>query len=168
MQYAWTCRCCGKEFNDLPLSYMPPPPAPWLDLSAEERATRAKIDQDVCIIDGEQFFVRCCLEVPIVGQDQTLIWGVWMSVTRSSLDRIVDLWSVEVPDDEPPIFGWLCNTNSCYPNTYGLAGHLYLQSDGKRPSVLLEPTDHPLSLEQQNGITLDRAEEIAVALMPRH
>ncbi|WP_308294565.1 hypothetical protein [Streptomyces sp. RKAG290] len=35
---------------------------------------------------------------------------------------------------------------------------------GRRPLIELEPTDHPLAVEQRNGITLDRVREIAEAV----
>jgi hypothetical protein len=34
------------------------------------------------------------------------------------------------------------------------------QNDSQRPLIELEPTDHPLSAEQQNGISLDRILDI--------
>jgi hypothetical protein len=36
-----------------------------------------------------------------------------------------------------------------------------------RPLTKLEPTDYPLAVEQRNGITLDRFEEIVSAVL-RH
>jgi hypothetical protein len=36
------------------------------------------------------------------------------------------------------------------------------------PYVELEPTDHPLAIEQREGVTLARVVEIAEALLPRH
>lgn len=36
---------------------------------------------------------------------------------------------------------------------------------GERPVIELEPTDHPLAVEQRTGITLDRVREIAAALL---
>lgn len=35
---------------------------------------------------------------------------------------------------------------------------------GERPYVELEPTDHPLAIEQRAGITQDRGREITVAV----
>jgi hypothetical protein len=32
--------------------------------------------------------------------------------------------------------------------------------NGKRPYIEIEPTDHPLALDQRNGISLDKAWEI--------
>jgi len=34
---------------------------------------------------------------------------------------------------------------------------------GERPEITLEPTDHPLSIEQQNGITMARVQQIVEA-----
>jgi hypothetical protein len=36
---------------------------------------------------------------------------------------------------------------------------------GERPSVELEPTSHPLAVEQRNGITVARVHEIAETLL---
>jgi hypothetical protein len=166
MQYSWTCQCCGNQFNELPLDFAPTAPGPWLALTEDERSARGKIDSDICVIDRQQFFVRGCLEIPIVNHDRAFVWGVWISVARSSLERILDLWNVEIRDSEPPLFGWLCDTISCYPNTYGLKTNVHLRNDGKRPFVMLEPTNHPLAIEQRTGISLGRVEEIVAALLP--
>lgn len=37
--------------------------------------------------------------------------------------------------------------------------------DGPRPFIELEPTDHPLAVEQRTGITQDRVREIAEAVL---
>ncbi|MFF0296871.1 hypothetical protein ACFYS8_16970 [Kitasatospora sp. NPDC004615] len=36
---------------------------------------------------------------------------------------------------------------------------------GQRPLIELEPTDHPLTVEQRAGITRDRVREIAEAVL---
>jgi hypothetical protein len=96
MNHSWTCRCCGRQFNELPLNFAPAAPDPWLELTEEERSARGRIDSDICVIDHQQFFVRGCLEVPIIGHDTTFVWGVWISVAEPSLLRILHLWDVEV------------------------------------------------------------------------
>jgi hypothetical protein len=50
---------------------------------------------------------------------------------------------------------------------------VYLKTDvhlrplNKRPLVELEPTDHPLAVEQRNGITMARVREIVEPLLHR-
>jgi hypothetical protein len=42
---------------------------------------------------------------------------------------------------------------------------VHLRNDGIRPYVELEPTSHPLAVEQRLGITLDRVAEIYEKMM---
>lgn len=163
MDYAWTCGCCGKQFNNLPLDRAFQSPDPWFSLTDAERATRGKIDADVCALDGE-IFVRVCLEIPIIGYDDRFIWGVWVSVSRQSFGRILELWTASDVTGEPPLSASLCNNIPLYPTTYGLKANIHLRPSPERPSVRLERTDHPLAIEQWNGITFARVEEIAARL----
>jgi hypothetical protein len=50
----------------------------------------------------------------------------------------------------------------------GLKTKVLLRNSGRRPSIKLEPTNHPLAQEQRLGIPLQRVEEIATALLPSH
>jgi hypothetical protein len=47
------------------------------------------------------------------------------------------------------------------PGTLNLKINLRTQPIGQRPLIDVEPTDHPLAVEQRTGITLDRVREIA-------
>ena len=62
MDYVWICRCCGRQFDTLPLDFAYEPPDHWFQLSEQERQERAKLSRDVCIIDGRDLFVRGCIE----------------------------------------------------------------------------------------------------------
>ena len=168
MNHVWTCRCCGRQFNILPLSFASEAPDHWFQIPEAERGARAKLDSDVCIIDGNDIFVRGCLEIPISGHEEFFIWGVWVSVSKTSFERIVELWDAPVIENEPPKFGWLCNNVSVYPTTLSLKTHLHLRGGGKRPAIELEPTNHPLAIEQRQGISIKRVEEIVAALSLRH
>jgi hypothetical protein len=70
--------------------------------------------------------------------------------------------------NEPPKFGWLCNKISIYRDTLHLKTNLHLRGGNKRPSIELEPIDHPLAIEQRQGISIARVEEIVTALSSRH
>lgn len=162
MQHSWTCHCCGKQFNNLTLAVALLVPDPWLELTEAEREARGKIDSNLCSID-DHYFVRGCLDIPIVGHEDVFSFGVWVSVSKESFTRILDLWDEEIRGDQPPLFGWLCNSILGYPDTYALKTHVHLRDGGIRPFIELEPTDHPLAVEQREGITLNRVEEIVAA-----
>jgi len=162
MEYAWTCRCCGKQYNTIPLDIAFKAPDYWFQMPEAEREQRGKLGPDACVIE-EDLFVRGCLEIPIIDRDEHFVWGVWVSVSRDSFKRILELWTAEDLDDEPPKFGWLSNSISRYPETLNLKTNLFLRNRNTRPFIELEPTDHPLAIEQREGITLARVEEIVAA-----
>jgi hypothetical protein len=163
MHYSWTCHCCGKQFDELPLAFGLDSPDPWLALTEAERESRGAISSDTYIIDDQHFFVRGCLEIPLAGRDGIFNWSAWVSVSEKSFKRITDLWETDIRDGEPPFFGWLSNNITIYPDTFALKTNLYLRNHGTRPLITLEPTEHPLAREQREGISLQRVAEIVAA-----
>jgi hypothetical protein len=87
-------------------------------------------------------------------------WNVWVSVSRKSFLRVCDLMDEPQREDEPAYFGWLCNSIPGYPETLNLKTMVHTRVVGLRPLIELEPTEHPLAMEQRNGITMDRVREI--------
>ena len=168
MQYAWTCSCCGKQFDTLPLDWAFDAPNYWDDIPEAERAARGRLSADFCVAD-EHFFIRGCLQIPIIGSDEKLVWGVWVSQSAASFKRAQELFDRDPDPEEAPRFGWLCNAIRIYqPSTLGLASNVHFQPNNQRPLIGLHDGYHPLIVEQRNGITLARVEEIAAATMPRH
>ena len=170
LRYAWTCRCCGRQYRTLPLDFACETPAYWDQLSQDERK-RAFLSPDVCTI-GEDRFIRGCLEIPLIGRDERFVWGVWTSFSQDSLRRAYELWdAVEISADEPARFGWFSNElKQLYSglSTLNLKARVRFRPGNLRPLIELEPSDHPLAREQAQGITLERVQEIAAALLHRH
>ncbi len=167
--YAWTCRCCGRQYGTLPLDFAFDAPIYWRQLSEEERK-EAFLSSDVCVI-GEDRFIRGCLEIPLQGRGDRFVWGVWASLSEASLRRAYELWDApDIPVGEPTRFGWL---SSELQNVYGvstlnLKTAVRFRAGNLRPLIEVEPSDHPLAREQAEGITIDRVQEIAAALLHRH
>lgn len=138
-------------------------PANWFGLTESERSIRAKLSQDVCLIDQKELYIRGCLEIPILDSPEIFVWGVWVSVSKDTFLYVHKMWDAEIPDGEPPRFGWLCNWIDGYPEPHEIRCHVFLRSGNLRPRIVLEPTDYPLALEQRNGITLERVRQIAAA-----
>jgi hypothetical protein len=161
MDYAWTCRCCDQRFGTLPMSYAIDAPGNWFGLPEAERETRAKLSADVCIIDGKEFYVRGCVEISVADCADNFVWGVWVSVSEESFRYIHERWDGPIDSDEPPRFGWLCTWIQGYPEPHEIRCRVFLRSGNLRPLIVLEPTDYPLAVEQQKGITLERVKEIA-------
>ena len=161
MEHTWTCSCCGRSFNSLPMGYAFAAPDNWVALSEAERAnTRSKLDANLCVIDRNEYYVRGCLEIPISGSPEIFVWGVWVSVSKESFRYVLDHWTSPIGPDEPPRFGWLCNWIGGYPEPREIKCEVYLRSNNQRPLIVLEPTEYPLAVEQHRGITLERIKQI--------
>jgi hypothetical protein len=123
-----------------------------------ERAERVDLTSDTCIIDDENFFIRGVIEIPIRGSSESFGFNVWVSQKRENFITYVrNFESSEIG----PFFGWLSNSLSCYsPSTLSLKTMAHFRGGGLRPAIELEPTDHPLAVDQREGITLERAWEL--------
>jgi hypothetical protein len=122
------------------------------------------LTEDFCIIDGRDYFVRCVLLLPILGgSDQRFGYGVWSTLSPANFLRYVDSFDTGAPPGLGPFFGWFSNRLKDYPDTVNLKCQVHPQPDRQRPLIELEATDHPLAIEQREGITIDRLAEIYLA-----
>jgi hypothetical protein len=125
------------------------------------------LEQEQCIIRDEHFFVRGRLVIPVADATGTEFdWGVWVSLSRDSFTRALSLRATPGREREQPYFGWMSTELPLYqPSTLSLKTRVHTQAVGERPLIELEPTDHPLAVEQRAGITLARVQEIAETLL---
>jgi len=155
----------GNEDINLPFCFGPSFPEFYLGIPENERGERAKMDSDLCIIDKKHFFVRGCLDVPIAKSQKYFCWLVWVSMGEKSFHRAVDLWEAAERVSEPPYFGWLNTIIPCYPETLNLKTNVHARPVGERPFVELESTTHPFAVDQRNGISLARAQQMANVIL---
>lgn len=165
MSDGYLCRVCGQQHSDLPMSFGAEAPATYFMIPENERPTRCDLTPDLCLIDDNQFFVRGCLEIPVIDGSQPFVWGVWASLSEKNFRRMAEIWETPGRESEPPCFGWLCTSLPLYPETLSLKTNVHTRLLGQRPFVELEPTNHPLAVEQRTGITMDRVREIAEHLL---
>jgi hypothetical protein len=166
MATRWTCSVCGADHEGIPLDWGFPKPAYWDD---ERDAPRGFLDSDRCVIphDGgdTDFLVRGVIELPIVdgaGADEAAFGiGVWVSLSERNFTWYTEHPEAGTAEQGDPWFGWLSNSIPVYPETLSLKTAVDLRGGVLRPRIRVEPTDHPLSLDQRNGITLARAQELS-------
>lgn len=161
---SWICQTCGIEHDEIPLCFGIE--APWRALVPEsEFAKRVDLTADQCVVDEEHFFIRGHIEIRIHDYPDQLAFSVWSSLSERSFLHMSERW--ESPDRalDPSYFGWLCSPISVYPSTIHLKLSVQSRPPGLTPLFTVEPTGHPLAVEQQNGISLDRRHEIAHNLL---
>jgi hypothetical protein len=129
--------------------------------NSEVSASRHFLSEDFCVLDGEHYFVRCILEIPIIGSaGQRFAYGVWSTLSEKNFRIYAETFDSGEQGELGPWFGWFSNRLKGYPDTLNLKNHVHPQHGRQRPWIELEPTDHPLAVEQRNGITLERLLEI--------
>lgn len=111
------------------------------------------------MIEDRDFFIRCLLLLPIRNTDAKFGFGVWSSLSQENFTRYQKHYDEDMADWEP-MFGYLSNRLPDYPDTLSLKLSVQPQKKGKRPELTLEPTEHPLAVDQRDGIALGRILEI--------
>ena len=159
----FTCKSCGKWHDGVPLDFGYDAPQYWShDLESDPNSFH---NSDFCVIGKDHFFIRGLIEIPIIGRTEAFHFGVWVSLSESNFSCMVGLWEDPAIVNEPAHFGWLSNSIDLYPETLNLKTNVKSRTVRMRPYIELEPTDHPLSLEQRNGISWNRVIEIAEMTM---
>lgn len=157
----WTCSRCGEEHVGVPLDWAFDAPAYWDGGRTEDDF----LTEDLCVWTDDEpklnFFIRGVLEIPVAGSEQKLGYGVWSSLSKDSFKRVVDRWDDPGRVEQPPYFGWLCNSLPGYPETLSLPLDVVTQELETRPLIVLHEGDHPLVVEQHEGISMERAQAIA-------
>ncbi|MFF3359745.1 DUF2199 domain-containing protein [Streptomyces sp. NPDC002917] len=124
------------------------------------------LSSDQCVIKGQHFFISGLIEIPVIGSEDVFSWGVWVSLSRENFARALEVWNTEGREAEKPYFGWLSTELALYSEgTANLKTNAHTRPVGRRPFIELEPTDHPLAVEQRTGMTQDRVREIAMAML---
>ena len=167
-EFRFTCACCGEEHEGSPrFGYTEP--HQYHQLTDDEKARLATLNTDFCRIqhpDQTDHFIRVCLEIPIRGVEHGFLWGVWISVSETNYNKYNTHF--EDPAYEAEYFGYFCNRLPFYPDTLGLKTMARTRPGGNRPLISLEPTDHPLSVDSREGISWERAVEIAERALHPH
>lgn len=158
------CRSCDHWHDGPPLAFAWDAPAYWSDgLSAEPDNV---LEPEICVIKGQGFFVRGLIEIPIFDSAEIFTWNVWVSLSKDNFVRSLEMWDKPGRETQPPYFGWLSTDIPIYPlPTLNLKTNLHTRALGERPAIELEATDHPLAVEQREGITWPRVQEIAELLL---
>lgn len=158
------CTTCGEIHGSIPICLGAPVPDLWHSIPEGERADRVYRSSDQCVIDGRHFFILGRILLPVVDDDDSFVWLAWVSLSEANFVRSGELWESEGRETEPPYFGWLQSALPGYtPGTRSLKTNVQTMPLGQRPLITLEPTNHPLAVEQREGITMDRVQQIAEA-----
>jgi hypothetical protein len=156
----FTCATCGRHHDELPLCFGAEVPEYYYSVPATERDSRIEMSNDWCVIDETHFFIRGRIEIPITYYPESLVWNVWTSLSEKNFERSQELWHDPLRVQEEPYFGWLQTAIPGYENTINCKTWVHTQPVGSIPQVVVFEDNHPLTEDQHNGITLERARQL--------
>lgn len=103
------CEICGKEHDELPDIGSD---APYYWSKEAEASDTCSLTEDLCIIEGEEFFVRGVVEIPIQGTDDYFGWGVWVSLKKENFEIYRENSNSR---SVGPFFGWFATKIDFFP-----------------------------------------------------
>jgi hypothetical protein len=165
LQSGFDCRVCGNHHDVLPLCYSVKAPLAVTAIPLDDLERRVVITPDQCVIDGRDCYLRGRILVPIIGIEEPFVWGVWAEISPKTFLRANDLWNTPGRESEAPFPGWLNTELPLFGNTINLEVSVQTQVVGRRPHFIISNEHHPLAIEQRNGITLQRVQEIAEIIL---
>jgi len=151
------CKECGIDhpIEDLELSFRRADVV--AELSTEEIASRVQENKDLCVLDGERFFIRSLLPLAVEERDLPYNIGLWVEVSQRTFERVYELWDDSDQANEPAFAAHIANDIPSHMSTIGLAATISLTGPTTRPIITLLEAAHPLVSEQRSGITAHRA-----------
>jgi hypothetical protein len=162
--FKWKCRVGGKKHDSVPNCFGIE--APWRAfVPDDEFDLRVKLSKDQCVIDEAHFFIRGHIELPILGTLDSLTFSVWSSLSEKSFYQMSDHWDEADRGEDAPYFGWLSSPISPYSDALNLPLSVQTSSLGLVPLFTVTQSDHPLAIDQKNGISVRRWHEITLAVM---
>lgn len=162
--FSFKCTRCDETHEGMP-SFGTDAPLSYYAVPETERRTRCVLHSDDCVIDEEWFFVRGCVEIPVIGEAEPFVWGVWVSLSKANFAEWTSYIDEARRSHIGPYFGWLNAHIGVYPDTMNLKTAVHIRDNGIRPYIELAPTDHPLAIEQREGITVQRVAELYSLMM---
>ena len=153
------CQNCGVEHTELS-SLAFNAPFHYDILNPVDKEKLAEKEDDFCVInhkDQIDYFIRVVLQIPILDHDETLDYGVWVSVSKETIEDYRLMFAAKEAE-EKSYFGMLCNEITDYEiSTIGLYMQVLTQLDGYRPLLIPYESEHSLVQDWSNGISRDEA-----------
>ena len=165
----WKCHSCDEWHTGACLDFSYAAPCYWSDDQVEANQfetfgdyelPKTFLNEDLCILNGEHFFVRGIIHLPIIGTAETFRWGVWGSLSKENFRGLLSMYEDPKREELEPMFSWLSNQIDEYEDTLNLKMYAHIHEPNERPTFELEPTEHPLSQEYYHGIAPERVKDI--------
>ena len=121
MEFEFKCATCGEIHKGMP-SFGSDKPLSYYEVPEKERESRCDCGSDECVIDEDTFFIRGCIEIPVIDEEEPFVWGVWISLSKESFEKWLECFEEKKRSHVGPFFGWLNAWLKPYPDRIGTDG----------------------------------------------
>jgi hypothetical protein len=128
-------------------------PADYWAVPENKISSDVFLTSDSCVIADKFFYIRGCIDIPLIDSDEKWTLGVWISLKEENFMIWQENYYQEIRNIIGPFFGWLCSSIPCYDETRLLKTMAHIQNNGIRPRIIIEESDHQLSIDQRDGVT---------------
>ena len=98
-EFEFKCSTCDEIHKGIP-SFGTKAPNYYYSIPKNEISERVFLTTDTCVIDNENFFVRGCLEFPVIGYLEKFSFGAWVSLSEENFYRFEELYDKENRENE--------------------------------------------------------------------
>lgn len=167
------CSCGERHVGLFPIHMLTP--AGWVaspEYQPDEAMTMDGdfISANFSVRESKYFAIRMRLPIPLVGlPTQALMYTVWTALDRPDFEAYFEAVRTGRLKRDARAPARLINRIRGFPDTFGLMGAGFQQTEGGGPYLLLDMKqadrrdNHPLAIEQRNGASLDRILELYAA-----
>lgn len=160
----WSCSQCEEIHSGL-FDLAVFGPSAWPEDAVYEPNSALRHDgnflsEDFCIINGENFLVRCVLLLPIHGLSQPLGFGVWSTLSRDNFDAYVSEFDEGHAGNGIEWTGWFMNKLPVFGETYAEPCWVYPQKKRQRPQLFMQDAETELGRLQRDGISARQALDV--------
>jgi hypothetical protein len=142
-------------------------PQAVLAIPPAEIDQRIVITSDQCVIDNREFYLRGRILVPVHELDAPFVWGVWAEISPANFLRTNEMWNTDGREQQPPFPAWLSTDLFLFGSTLNLEVEVHTQIVGQRPQFMVSDPNHPLAIQQREGISVEQVQDIAEMIFHR-
>lgn len=142
-------------------------PDPWTGALEKQPNSALRLNgdflsEDLCVLGGEHFLVRCVMEIPVHGLKHRFGFSCWGSLARENFESYIDKFDEAAFQGIGPWWSWLCNSLPPFtsPDCDPIGCDMFPRLDRQTPVLRVSDPDHPLAIVQRQGITAERVLEI--------
>jgi hypothetical protein len=97
--FSFICATCGQLHEGSPsVGYSAP--FHWQEAHRTDVTGTSRLNDDFCMIERRDYFIRCILEVPIHDVEEPFLWGVWVTQSEQNFKDYADCFH-DTPEAVP-------------------------------------------------------------------